>query len=528
MHRSLFQARVFSLLLIAFLLVGKNGRGQIKPSEAYDSLFIRVQLEQTFQDSKKFPDLTPLFPPEAIMRAYKLRKTDKKLQLSDFVADNFDTSLARNVNIMDTSVSMMAHIDSLWGVLTTKDSNISNTSLIPLPEPYIRPGGRFREAYYWDTYFTMLGLELTGRDSLINSMLDNFTYLIDTYGFIPNGNRTYYLSRSQPPFFAEMLKLALPDSAMIPYLPYLINEYEFWMKGSDALQTGSSDSLRVVSPDSSFILNRYYDNAAKPRTESYREDFLMSSKAGNPKKLYRNIRAAAESGWDFSSRWFEDKKTFLSINATQILPVDLNCLLYNLEKSIADILRSGGNLKQAQKYDSLAGLRSRLINDYFWNEDLSFFFDYNFKSRNQTGVYSLAGIYPLYFKMVDSSKAERIKEIIESKFLYPGGLVSTMNETGEQWDFPNGWAPLHWMAVKGLLNYGHDALAIEISRRWLRLNKKVYENTGRIVEKYNVVDTTLFGGGGEYPLQDGFGWTNGVYLKLNSIIEEKESAKKEE
>ena len=140
--------------------------------------------------------------------------------------------------------------------------------------------------------------------------------------------------------------------------------------------------------------------------------------------------------------------------------------------------------------------------------------DYDFKKEASTPVLSLAGLFPLFFEMAEKGQAASVAEIVASDFLKPGGVVSTLNETGQQWDAPNGWAPLQWVTIQGLRNYGHAELAGTIKDRWVALNIKVYKNTGKMVEKYNVQDLSLEAGGGEYPVQDGFGWTNGVLLRL--------------
>jgi alpha,alpha-trehalase len=156
-----------------------------------------------------------------------------------------------------------------------------------------------------------------------------------------------------------------------------------------------------------------------------------------------------------------------------------------------------------------------------WNETAGWFFDYSWLNNQQTDVWSLAGVYPLYCGVVDETQAKKVTENIALLFLKPGGVVTTLYETGQQWDSPNGWAPLQWITVQGLLNYGQTELAEEIASRFVNLAKSVYQSTGKMMEKYNVCDLGLEAGGGEYPLQDGFGWTNGVikgFIKMLSNI----------
>ena len=218
------------------------------------------------------------------------------------------------------------------------------------------PGGRFREIYYWDSYFTMHGLEASGRVDLIRAMVHNFAHLIDTYGHIPNGNRTYYLSRSQPPFFSLMVDLLAEEKGngvFVEYLPALQKEYNYWMD-----ETAPTKHL-VKMPDGS-DLNRYYDQLDTPRPESYRQDVETSeASTKDPKIIYRNLRSAAESGWDFSSRWFADGQNITTINTTELIPVDLNGLLYHLETTLAKAFRVRGDaskndLAVAKKFEEAA------------------------------------------------------------------------------------------------------------------------------------------------------------------------------
>ena len=217
-------------------------------------------------------------------------------------------------------------------------ASTAEDSRLPLTTRYVVPGGRFREMYYWDSYFTMLGLQVSGRHDLVADMVENFAGLIDRYGHIPNGSRSYYLSRSQPPFFAAMVELqgeheGLP--ALLMRLPQLEREYAFWMDGAAELAAGAAHR-RVVRLADGTLLNRYWDDLAIPRDEAYVEDIATAQQSTRPApEVYRDLRAAAESGWDFSSRWLADGKTLSSIRTTDILPVDLNSLLYKLELTIA-------------------------------------------------------------------------------------------------------------------------------------------------------------------------------------------------
>lgn len=511
----------FSIILFLFNIIVLAQ----SPEELYQDLFIEVQMKEVFPDSKTFPDCIPLKDPADILNAYETQKTTKEFNLKAFVFSHFLIPANPDHKFQsDTSLSIHVHIQNLWPKLIRKPDTILGSSLIPLPHPYIVPGGRFREIYYWDSYFTMLGLQHSKYENLIRDMADNFSFLIDKNGYIPNGNRTYYLSRSQPPFYSLIIQLLAENNKkeiLVKYLPYLEKEYNFWMSGTDSLNKGRNSYQRVVKVSNKVLLNRYWDNKPLPRPESYKEDVkLLLQSSGKDSSLFSNIRAACESGWDFSSRWFEDETNLASIQTTDIIPVDLNCLLYHLELTIAEAYQFSGNISLAKHYYRLAKNRKCSILNYCWNKKAKYFMDYNFYKKTSTNTKSLAGVYPLYFKISTSKQSAMVKQEIMENFLQEGGLVTTLNNTHEQWDWPNGWAPLQWMVVKSFINYGYTKEAHDIASRWLRLNTEVYKKTGKMLEKYNVVNTEIEGGGGEYPLQDGFGWTNGVYIKMQETLPE--------
>ena len=491
-----------------------------RPAQDLDELFKAVQLGRIFPDSKTFVDSRPKSNPAEILERYNTAKSQPGFNLKRFVEENFELPEQAGKEFqLNPELSMEDHIVNHWAYLTREaDENEPWSSLVPLPNPYVVPGGRFREIYYWDSYFTMYGLAASGRMDLVENMLKNFAWLIDEVDHIPNGNRSYYLSRSQPPFFGAMVSLYQKHKgtqAALQFLPQLEKEYQFWMDGADKLKPGEANRRLVYMPDGS-LLNRYYDDLETPRPESYAEDVETAHtlpEAQRP-ELYRDIRAAAESGWDFSSRWFSDAKSLSAIETTEIIPVDLNSLLYHLEDVISELHQAAGNTDQATEYEQKAEARKAAINKWLWNSKENAYGDYNIEKKNFTPVLSLAMAYPLYFGIASDQQAKAVASQLQQKFLLPGGLVTTLNKTGQQWDYPNGWAPLQWIAIKGLQNYGINELSNDIASRWLRLNRKVFQETGRMMEKYNVADTTLQGGGGEYPLQDGFGWTNGVVLAI--------------
>lgn len=510
--------RLIFILPVIVLFYCTVPEKQTDPSNFYTSLlFHDVQMKAVFPDSKTFVDCTPKRDLNDILDDYEEIKNQPDFDLIEFVNLNFDLPVRpKSTFASDTTLVMEEHLTRLWPVLTRKADQIElRSSLIPLPYDYVVPGGRFSEIYYWDSYFTILGLKAQKRYDLIQNMVKNFAHLIDTIGFIPNGNRNYYLTRSQPPFFSLIVKeLEEYDSlAADHYLDAMVKEYNFWMDGIDSVKQPGDAVGHVVMMDNGTPLNRYWDKGESPRPESYREDFTLAQKQkGDEKKLYRNIRSAAESGWDFSSRWFRDGKSLETIHTTDIVPVDLNCLLSHLEKMISKGYSLRANAEQAAIFKKRSDDRRRALLTFCWDPEANFFMDYDFVTKKRTGIKSLAGIFPLFFEMAHKDVAEKVSVVIRNEFLKPSGVITTLVDTDQQWDAPNGWAPLQWMTYKALKNYQIDNLANQVRSRWLRQNMRVYEATGKMMEKYNVMDTTLIAGGGEYPNQDGFGWTNGVAL----------------
>lgn len=483
-------------------------------------LFEDVQLGHVFADEKTFVDCLPKHSLDEIANDYQGAKNSPGFKLKEFVLSHFDppANYASDY-VSDQSKGVQENAEALWAVLERQPDTTAG-SLIPLPFPYVVPGGRFREIYYWDTYFSSLGLQASGRTDMVENLVGNFAHLIDSIGYIPNGNRTYYLGRSQPPFFALMVELLAEErgeGTLLKYLPQLEREYGFWMKGASKLNKKRVSSHRVVRMPDGEVLNRYWDDNNTARPESYQEDVELSRHSTQtPSTLFRHLRAGAESGWDFSSRWFKDGHSLYSIHTTEIVPVDLNCLILNLERTIAQACQVARNTAGSQGFEAVAASREAAIQKYCWKDAGGFYFDYDTARRQQNSAMTLAGVFPLFFKVASDEQAGKVAETIKKNFLMPGGVVTTLETTGQQWDAPNGWAPLQWVTITGLKNYGHDDLAAEIAERWVKLNSDVFKRTGKLMEKYNVVDTHLEAGGGEYPGQDGFGWTNGVLLALKA------------
>lgn len=347
-----------------------------------------------------------------------------------------------------------------------------------LPLPFVSPNNeRFRNSqFYWDSYFIILGLTASGKIDLARGMVDNLVYLFKKFKIIPFRNivdkKEFY---SQPPFLTSMILEVFKATRDYCWLEEAAKTAEdelnlFWKKeGTHLICRG---------------LSRYFD----PSRTHYLAEF--------------------ESGWDLTSR-FQD-------HCLDYLPVDLNSCLYRYEKDLGRICGFLEDTMGAERYWRAAEKRKDEIVRLMWNEEAGFFFDYNFKTGKISDFYSLAGFYPLWAGLASVKQAERMKKNLD-KFEYEGGLANTQSEglsrKFRQWDYPNGWANQQWIVVRGLADYGFKSEAERLVKKWLDMNQKVFEKTGKFWEKYNVVDRTV-GREGLYPNQSGFGWTNAVFVKL--------------
>jgi alpha,alpha-trehalase len=514
------------LLLFIFLIVMKSIAQTLQtPDVIYGQLFTDVQMNRIFPDNKTFVDCTPKRKPKEIVADYLKIKNNPAIRFSLelFVKENFDLPPAPPAfNYIQQEKDVTAHIKNLWGNLKREqDKSVEGSSLLALPYPYIVPGGRFREIYYWDSYFTMLGLKESDETETMKHMLDNFKYLINTYGHIPNGNRSYYLSRSQPPFFSLMVELyasATENENYKLYADAMEKEYNYWMNGYAIIKNGTAVKKLVRLTDGS-ILNRYCDELSIPRQESWADDVATAAKSKRDKKtVYNHLRSAAESGWDFSSRWLADDNDLSTIQTTDIIPVDLNALLYHTEILLADFYDRYDDIKKAGFYKTRALKRYTAMQKYCFNSKEKIFYDYNWKQKKQTGKFTPASFFPIWlydgYSETNEQNGKAAAEKLKQTLLKEGGVLSTSVSNKQQWDAPNGWAPLQWVVISALEKSNQQKLAADIAHRWIKLNDDVYQRTGKLMEKYNVADTHLEAGGGEYPGQDGFGWTNGVLLAL--------------
>ena len=423
--------------------------------------------------------------------------------------------------------------------------------------PFVVPGGRFNEMYGWDSYFIALGLLQDGRVDLAKSMVDNFIYEIRNYGKILNANRTYYLTRSQPPFLTSMAlavyeKLPKTDETrewLKDVLEAAIKEYDgYWMASGHLTNTG---------------LSRYYDDGIgpPPEVEPGRYNEIYAEYAGkyknNPKafvqeylsgklevpaldRFFTDDRCMRESGHDASYR--------LQYDCAELVTVDLNSLLYKEETDIADIISDefdgevrldDGTIEKSTTWYADARKRKALITEYLWNENRGLFFDYNFVEKRQTDFVSATTFYPLWARLATKRQAEAFIENALRLLESPGGIVgSTEKSRGPitethpqtQWDYPFGWAPHQILVWQGLKNYGKSKMARDLAYRWLyTITINAYNYNGTIAEKYDVTarSSQVFAEYGNvgakfsYITREGFGWTNASYVVGMNLLTKK-------
>ncbi len=492
------------LLVLAFLFsCGDSVRKkEIKsPDEIYGELFRDVQRASLFADSRTFATGIPKNKPEEILGAYAEEKTKPGFDLRKFVYRHFSIPEPK-----DTASALKDSVASSFAenllTLASRVPEDDGGSLIPFRKDYISSDSRSPELFYKDAFFIMQSPDFPARKDMAENMVLNFAQLIQDFGHIPSANRSFYLSRSGPPYFAAMVdKLASikEDEAIYEkYSTQLLREYQYWMaseskeeaiKQAEARTTRKKAYRKAVLLNNEQVLNRYFDELDTPRPEAFREDTERALHLGKgSKEVFRNIRAADESGWGLSSRWMKEEGKTAVIHTTEIIPVDLNALLYQLEITLARAYRKKGQDQYAKSMENLAAKRKAIFDSYFWDAQKGFYFDYDFENGKLKDHYTLAAVYPLYTGLASAQQAEKVAEVIKIRFLKQKGLLTTLHHSGQSWDAPYGWAALHWIAIEGLKKYGKNDLAEEIRTRWLQNNLAGYGRTGKLSDRYNVID----------------------------------------
>ena len=390
----------------------------------------------------------------------------------------------KNVQLSRAEVDdALRYVDGYWKQITRKATS-TNSTLIPLPNPYVVPspgnnGFAFEEQYYWDSFFSAIGMN---NKELVCGMLDNLIHLYKKFGMIPNANRYYFTSRSQPPILTS-------------YIFFVYDTYgmsKAWLKKRIAVAKQEYQTVWMFDEHPHdhkvhFGLSRYYDI-------NYLHDL-----------------AEAESGWDMTPRF---KRQCLDY-----LPIDLNCLLYKYESDFARAAHILNDAAEEKVWHYAAEERQRTVNKLMWNERKGLYFDFNYHEKKQASVWSLAAYYALWSGLANKHQARKMVKNLE-KFNKSGGLTTTtgsfmytnlFGSTKTQWAYPNGWAPLHYIVCEGLETYGYDKQASEIAHKWMGTCNDWFLYHGEFQEKYNVVNKKLRPVDGVYPSQTGFGWTNGVF-----------------
>ncbi|KFD54549.1 hypothetical protein M514_04494 [Trichuris suis] len=393
-------------------------------------------------------------------------------------------------------------------------------SLLYVPHQFIIPGGRFREFYYWDTFWTIKGLLVSNMFSTVRGMIKNLAYMVDTYGFIPNGGRVYFLFRSQPPLFIRMVYEYVCVTGDLDFatelMPAMEKEFDFWLRNR---------SVHVVDLWYSF---RYKSDMRMPRPESYREDIEMVEHISSQAKrewTWAQIASGAETGWDFSSRWFSrmppNAFRMKSIRTWSIVPADLNSFMCMNARLLAEMNKKIGNLDKWEKYDLYFRLAKKVLKYVHWNEKDGVWYDYDLDRKEHIKSYYISNAVPLYSRCFDNENviAMRVYKYMETvgAFASAKSIPTSFIKSGEQWDGENAWAPLIHMVVEGFQMSGNSDLEMIAERyavNWLLLTYQSYMQSRFMFEKYNtsMKSDMPYGGGGEYEVQTGFGWTNGVTM----------------
>jgi len=523
-------------LLVILLFIGLGCAYTVPQCSVYcdGEILHAIQQSGIYADSKTFVDMPMKYDPDVIIENFKKIESHTIPNLSKFLRENFLTagseimswtpsdwvqnpSFIQNMKTEDYK-EFASQVHEMWKSLGKQlipdvVSNPQRYSIIPQKNPFIVPGERFHEFYYWDSYWIIRGLLTSGMHDTAKGILMNAFDLIKEYGFIPNGARVYYLTRSQPPFLSEMVRYYYEqthDVELLKYaLPFLEIEYKYWM-----------DTHAVELPGG-HVLNRFYTDANRPRPESYREDMhaVKEMTEDQSQSFFSDVIAGAESGEDFTSRWFTVGTDLRSIATRSFIPVGLNAVLYKFESNMIffyNVLQLNPTIDFAQAVIK----RKSAIDTYLWNPNTFQWYDYSLTNNSQIMRSYPSNWFPVWAGAYDSAYTSQIFESLEnSGLLQIGGVLSTDLASGQQWDSPNTWAPHQSLIAEVLLQLNTPEsiqLAETVALRWINTTYLGFKSTRMMHEKYNALIPGAAGSGGEYPPQIGFGWTNGVTLEFLS------------
>lgn len=445
-------------------------------------------------------------------------------ELEDHQPEDFNTEQSFEFIADPTYREFAKELHLKWPTLSRRvsekvKSNPENYSLLDLPNPFIVPGGRFRELYYWDSFWTIKGLITSNMFATARGMIENMASLVDRYGFIPNGNRIYYLNRSQPPlltFCVDAYFTATQDLEFVAkILPFLEREMDFFTKNKLISQDGWKHHLyqfKVI--------------ATGPRPESYREDVESAEHIEcllEKQRLWGDIAAAAESGRDFSIRWFGNEgpaaNKMGSMRTSAIVPVELNSIICGNLNIFAKFYTLLGQAEKATESFAKFIIMREAIHQVFWNESHGCWFDFDLTKNKQIEVFFDTNLFPMFTGCAhDGLDGTKIVQYltVNGVLNYSGGIPTSLIASAQQWDFPAGWAPMNWMIIIGLKAIGQNEVAKTLASKWINRNYMIWKNSGKMYEKYNVASDCFKSKIelGEYEIQEGFGWTNSVILDL--------------
>ncbi|XP_037091996.1 trehalase-like isoform X2 [Pollicipes pollicipes] len=533
----------------ALVLATTVSNGQILPPPCDSDIFCEgpllhtVQMARLHKDSKHFVDMSMRHDPEEVKANFQsmMRRTGQQPTQEDvraFLEDNFNEPGSEFVEwrpsdwtenpkflsrIEDRELRVwIQELHGFWKELGREVTgevylHPERFSLIFVPNPTIVPGGRFREFYYWDSYWVIKGLLLSEMYHTVRGMLENFLVMVERFGFVPNGGRVYFERRSQPPFLIPMVKLYLDATNDMDFLrtniKLLEREYQFWQ---------ANRTVNVQKDGRAYRMYRYNVEVGQPRPESYREDIEMAEHLKSDKEkgaLYDELAAGCESGWDFSTRWMSGGGTLKDLKTRSFVPVDLNSLLYLNAKLLSEFYDLLGNGSKAAMYREQAETLRNNIQNVLWDQDAGSWFDYDTANMRLNKKFFPSNIFPVWVNASTSEQNAKFLQYLNrvnvTNFL--SGVPTSLENSGQQWDFPNAWPPLQHVMVESLNQMDNDEakqLAFEMVQKWISTNYLSYMEAKphAMFEKYDVTQMGLPGGGGEYDVQLGFGWTNGVAM----------------
>ncbi|PAV65513.1 hypothetical protein WR25_04138 isoform C [Diploscapter pachys] len=430
--------------------------------------------------------------------------------------------------INDATLRKWAYdLNNIWKILCRQidpkvNANPDRYSLIYVANQFIVPGGRFNEFYYWDAYWILKGLIACNMYNTTRNMIENFASMVKRFGFVPNGGRVYYLDRSQPPLLTAMLFEYFEATGDLDFvkeiLPLLEMELIFW----------NTQRVAVVPYNGkNYSMYQYRVSTTLPRPESYREDIqraLLLNGTNSNDTFFQNLASGAESGMDFSTRWFRQKSagSIETIEVTNVIPVDLNSIICYNYKILSYFYDKTGDSAQSKYYLNLSQEMKDVIRNLFYNSTEGSWFDYNLRTKAHNIDFYPTNGFPLFaecYDVLDFTIAERFYSYMErAGAANYTGIPSSIHHSGEQWDFPNGWAPHNHIIIEGLRKSGSAVAqeqAFRLANLWILENLRVWQHTNFMWEKYDTSGNIPNpGNGGEYDVQLGFGWSNGVVLDL--------------